>query len=155
MILDADLTVAPEDLTKFYHAIVENKGEFINGCRLVYPMEKQAMRFLNMIANKLFGLLFTWLLGQRYRDTLCGTKVLWKADYMRLVSNRRFFGNFDPFGDFDFIFGATKLGLKAIEVPIRYKERTYGTTNISRLRHGILLFQMFFLAAKRLKFRRG
>ena len=154
MILDADLTVAPKDLTKFYHAIVENKGEFINGCRLVYPMEKQAMRFLNMIANKLFGWLFTWLLGQRYRDTLCGTKVLWKTDYMRLVTNRRFFGNFDPFGDFDLILGATKLGLKSIEVPIRYKERTYGETNISRFRHGILLFQMFFLAAKRLKFRR-
>jgi len=154
MILDADLTVPPKDLMKFYHAIVENKGEFINGSRLVYPMEKQAMRFLNMIANKLFGWLFTWLLGQRYRDTLCGTKVLWKTDYRRIVINRNFFGDFDPFGDFDLILGATKLGLKSIEVPIRYKERTYGETNISRFRHGILLFQMVFFAAKRLKFKR-
>jgi len=154
MILDADLTVDPEDLPKFYNAIVENKGEFINGSRLVYPLEKQAMRFLNMIANKLFGWVFTWLLGQRYRDTLCGTKVLSKNDYNRIVENRAYFGDFDPFGDFDLIFGATKLGLKTIEVPVRYKERTYGTTNIRRFRHGLLLFQMILLAARRLKFRR-
>jgi glycosyltransferase involved in cell wall biosynthesis/2-polyprenyl-3-methyl-5-hydroxy-6-metoxy-1,4-benzoquinol methylase len=153
MILDADLTVDPEDLPKFFNAIVENKGDFINGSRLVYPLEEQAMRFLNMLANKLFGWLFTWLLGQRYRDTLCGTKVLWKKDYNRIANNRRFFGDFDPFGDFDLIFGATKLGLKTIEIPVRYKERTYGTTNIKRFRHGLLLFRMIFLAARLLKFK--
>ena len=153
MILDADLTVAPEDLSKFYRAIVYNKGELINGCRLVYPLDKDAMRFLNKIANKFFGWLFTWLLGQTYRDTLCGTKVLWKSDYNRISANRSFFGDFDPFGDFDLIFGATKLGLKTIEVPIRYKEREYGTTNISRFRHGFLLFRMSWIAARRLKFR--
>ena len=154
MILDADLTVSPEDLPKFYHAIIENKGELINGCRLVYPLETQAMRFLNMVANKSFGWLFTWLLGQRYRDTLCGTKVLWKSDYNRIAAGREFFGDLDPFGDFDFIFGATKLGLKMIEVPIRYKDRTYGKTNISRFRHGFILLRMSFLAAWRLKFGR-
>jgi len=153
MILDADLTVAPEELTKFYAAIVENKGEFINGCRLVYPVGKQAMQFLNMVANKLFGWLFTWLLGQRYRDTLCGTKVLWKADYDRIVASRGFFGEFDPFGDFDLIFGAARLGLKSIEVPIRYRERTYGATNIRRFLHGLLLLRMSLLAARRLKFK--
>ena len=153
MILDADLTVAPEDLPKFYRAIVDNKGELINGCRLVYPMEKQAMRLLNMLANKFFGWLFTWLLGQRYRDSLCGTKVLWRRDYLRIVANRDFFGECDPFGDFDLIFGAARLGLKTIEVPIRYRERTYGSTNISRFRHGWLLLQMSLLAARRLKFK--
>lgn len=154
MILDADLTVAPEDLVKFYKAVVENKGEFVNGCRLVYPVEKQAMQFLNMVANKLFGWLFTWLLGQRYRDTLCGTKVLWKADYQRIVAGRGFFGDDDPFGDFDLIFGAARLGLKSIEVPIRYQERTYGETNIRRFLHGMLLLRMSLLAARRLKFKR-
>ena len=153
IILDADLTVAPEDVPKFYRAIINNKGELINGCRLVYPLEKDAMRFLNMIANKFFGWLFTWLLGQTHRDTLCGTKVLWKSDYNRISANRSFFGDFDPFGDFDLIFGATKLGLKTIEVPIRYKEREYGTTNISRFRHGLLLCRMIWIAARQLKFR--
>jgi len=154
MILDADLTVAPEDLTKFYKAIVENRGEFINGCRLIYPIGKQAMQFLNMMANKLFGWLFTWLLGQRYRDTLCGTKVLWKFDYQRIVAGRDFFGEFDPFGDFDLIFGAARLGLRSIEVPVRYQERTYGATNIRRFLHGLLLLRMSLLAARRLKFKR-
>ncbi|MFH0875145.1 MAG: glycosyltransferase [archaeon] len=152
MILDADLTVPPEDLPKFYNAIARNKGEFINGSRLVYPMEKQSMQTLNLIGNKAFSLMFTWLLGQRFRDTLCGTKVLFKEDYNKIVKNRSYFGNFDPFGDFDLIFGASKLNLKIVEIPIRYKERTYGTTNISRFRHGWLLIKMCVFAMRKIKF---
>ncbi|MDX9703511.1 MAG: glycosyltransferase [Candidatus Auribacterota bacterium] len=151
MILDADLTVPPEDLTKFMDAIVSGKGEFINGTRLVYPLEKGAMRTLNLIANHLFSRIFTWLLEQRFRDTLCGTKVLFKKDYKRLESGRSYFGDFDPFGDFDLIFGAAKLNLKIVEIPISYKERTYGSTNISRFRHGLLLFKMCWYAFLKLK----
>ncbi len=151
MILDADLTVPPEDLTKFMDAIVSGKGEFINGTRLVYPMEQGAMRTLNLIANHLFSHIFTWLLDQRFRDTLCGTKVLFKKDYQRLAAGRSYFGDFDPFGDFDLIFGASKLNLKIVEIPISYKERTYGSTNISRFRHGLLLFRMCWYAFLKLK----
>jgi SAM-dependent methyltransferase len=153
MILDADLTVAPEDLPKFYDAIRKNRGEFINGSRLVYPMEKQAMRFLNLMANKFFSVFFSWLLGQQFKDTLCGTKVLFKYHYNEIAANRYYFGDFDPFGDFDLIFGATKLNLKVIELPIRYKERQYGTTQIQRFRHGLLLLQMCFFAMRKIKFR--
>lgn len=153
MILDADLTVAPEDLPKFYHAIRQDKGEFINGCRLVYPMERQAMRLLNLGANKFFGMFFSWLLGQTFRDTLCGTKVLLKKHYEQIAENRSYFGNFDPFGDFDLIFGATKLNLKVMEVPIRYRERKYGTTQIQRFRHGLLLMRMCLFALRKIKFR--
>ena len=153
MILDADLTVPPHYLPRFYQSLYEGQGEFINGVRLVYPMEKQAMRFLNLIGNKFFGLLFTWLLGQPIKDTLCGTKVLWKEDYRRIANNRAFFGDFDPFGDFDLLFGAAKIGLKIVDVAVRYRDRTYGTTNISRWRHGLLLFKMAAVAALRLKFR--
>src|SRR5204862_4903718 len=131
---------------------VTNRGEFINGVRLVYPMEKQAMQFLNMLGNKFFGLAFSWLLGQPVRDTLCGTKVLYKKDYNRIAANRAYFGDFDPFGDFDLIFGAAKLNLKIVDLPIRYRERTYGTTNISRWRHGLLLLRMTLFAARRIKF---
>ncbi len=152
MILDADLTMPPEDLPKFYEAIKSGKGEFINGCRLVYPMEDEAMRFLNLIANKFFGLFFTWLLGQRFKDTLCGTKVILKRHYEELAANRHYFGDFDPFGDFDLIFGAVKLNLKVIEVPVRYKNRQYGTTQIQRFRHGLLLFGMCGVAMKKIKF---
>jgi len=151
MILDADLTVPPEDLPKFMNAITSGKGEFINGTRLVYPMEKGAMRVLNLIANKMFSLGFTWLLEQRFRDTLCGTKVIFKKDYDKIVAGRKFFGNFDPFGDFDLIFGASKLNLKIVEIPISYKERIYGSTNISRFRHGWLLLKMWFVALFKLK----
>lgn len=153
MILDADLTVAPEDLRKFYHAIASGKGDFINGSRLVYPMEKEAMRFLNLVGNKSFSMLFTWLLDQRFKDTLCGTKVMFRKDYKRLVSNRKFFGDIDPFGDFDLLFGAHKLNLCIVEVPIRYHERTYGRTNISRFKHGFILLKMCFFAARKIKFR--
>ena len=151
MILDADLTVAPEDLPKFFDPIATGKAEFVNGSRLVYPMEKQAMRFLNLLANKFFSLLFTWILGQRIRDTLCGTKVLLKRNYERIVANRKFFGDFDPFGDFDLLFGAAKLNLKIVEVPVRYRERTYGVTKISRFRHGWLLLKMAALAYRKFK----
>lgn len=153
MILDADLTVVPEDLKKFYAAIAEGKGEFINGSRLVYPMEKGAMRFLNMIGNKTFSLIFTWTLGQRIKDTLCGTKVLTKANYERIKAGRAYFGEFDPFGDFDLLFGASKLNLKITELPVSYKERKYGVTKISRFRHGLLLFRMAFIAFIKLKLR--
>jgi ubiquinone/menaquinone biosynthesis C-methylase UbiE len=153
MILDADLTTPPEDLTKFYEAIANGAGEFINGCRLVYPMEKDAMRFLNLLGNKFFSIFFSYLLGQRLKDTLCGTKVLFKQDYEKIKSNRSYFGDFDPFGDFDLLFGAARLNLKIIEIIVRYKERQYGSTQISRLKHGLLLLRMSFFAAFKLKFR--
>ena len=145
MILDADLTVPPEDLPKFYKAITSGKGEYINGTRLVYPMDDQAMRFLNFWANRTFSVLFTWLLNQRLTDTLCGTKVLTKKHYEKIVENR------DYFGDFDLIFGASKLNLKIIEVPVRYAAREYGETQISRFRHGWLLLKMVLFAYKKLK----
>jgi SAM-dependent methyltransferase len=151
MILDADLTVPPEDLPRFYAALATGKGEFINGTRLVYPMERQAMRTLNLLGNKFFSVAFTWLLEQRFRDTLCGTKVLFARDYDKIAANRDYFGDFDPFGDFDLIFGASRLNLKIVEVPVRYRERTYGTTNISRFRHGWLLLRMCVVALFKLK----
>ena len=152
MILDADLTMPPEDLPRFYHALVSGKGDFINGVRLVYPMEENAMRPLNLVGNKAFTIIFTYLLGQPIKDTLCGTKVLWKENYKEIRANRAYFGDFDPFGDFELIFGAAKLNLKIVDMPIRYRERTYGTTNIQRWKHGWLLLRMVVYAAGRLKF---
>jgi GT2 family glycosyltransferase len=152
MILDADLTVPPEDLPKFYDALVNNKGEFINGSRLVYPMEKDAMRFFNMLGNKFFAAAFSFILGQRFKDTLCGTKAMSRENYLKIAQHRSYFGDFDPFGDFDLIFGACRLGLKVVEIPIGYRERTYGTTNIQRWKHGFILLRMLFFAARKIKF---
>jgi hypothetical protein len=152
MILDADLTMPPEELPKFYNAIASGKGEFINGSRLVYPMEKEAMRFLNTLGNKFFSWVFSWLLEQPIKDSLCGTKVMFRKDYINLISNRSFFGDFDPFGDFDLLFGAYKLNLKIIDLPIRYRERTYGETNISRFTNGMTLLRMCWFAAGKIKF---
>ena len=152
MILDADLTMPPEELPKFYHVIATGRAEFANGVRLVYPMDERAMQFLNLCANKAFGLIFTWLLGQPVKDTLCGTKVLRRAHYENIAANRAYFGDFDPFGDFDLLFGAAKQNLKIADIPIRYRERTYGETNIQRWRHGWLLLRMVIFAARKLKF---
>jgi SAM-dependent methyltransferase len=151
MILDADLTMPPEALPK-YHAVIESgKADFVNGTRLVYPMEDEAMRPLNFIANRFFAYLFSYLVNTRLTDTLCGTKVLMRRDYEVLARERGYFGNFDPFGDFDLIFGAAKQNLKIIETPIHYKARTFGETQISRFRDGWLLLKMVWFAYRKLK----
>lgn len=152
IVLDADLSVPPEELPRFIESLQNGVCEFANGSRLLYPMEKHAMQFLNILGNRLFGITFTFLLGQQVRDTLCGTKALWARDYQKIVLNRSYFGDFDPFGDFDLLFGASRLNLRIRDVPVHYKERTYGSTNISRFRHGALLIRMTFIAARRLRF---
>ena len=153
LILDADISVVPEDLPKFFNVIAEGRAEFVNGSRLVYPMEGKAMRFLNLLGNKFFSMAFSYLIGQHVKDTLCGTKVLLRTDYERLASQRAYFGNFDPFGDFDLLFGASKLGLKIVDLPVRYRERVYGETQISRFKHGWMLLKMVGLGLIRLRMR--
>jgi ubiquinone/menaquinone biosynthesis C-methylase UbiE len=152
IILDADLTVQPEELINFVDAIVSGRGEFINGSRLVYPYSQAAMPWLNTLANKFFALVFSFLLGQNIKDTLCGTKVLWREDYLRICANRSYFGEFDPFGDFDLLFGAAKLNLHIVEVPVRYQPRTYGESNIAHVREGLVLLKMCLYAAQKIKF---
>ncbi len=152
IILDADMTVPPEELPRFLEVLISGKAEFANGVRLVYPMQDEAMRFINLVGNKLFSLTFSWLLGQRLKDTLCGTKALWKEDYDLIAKERNYFGRIDPFGDFDLLLGAAKQNLKIVDVPIRYHSRTYGSTNISRWSHGWLLLRMMVSAARRIKF---
>ena len=152
MILDGDLSVDPEELTKFYEALATGTADYVHGSRLVYPMQDEAMRFLNLLGNRFFSVAFSYLLDQPLKDTLCGTKVLLRSDYERIAANRSYFGDFDPFGDFDLLFGAAKLNLKIADVPIRYRERTYGTTNIQRWSHGWLLLRMVVFAARKVKF---
>jgi glycosyltransferase involved in cell wall biosynthesis len=151
MILDADLTVPPEDLPRFFNAIATGKGEFINGTRLVYPMEERAMKFVNYLGNKFFSMLFTWLLGQPIRDTLCGTKVLSRESYALIKAGRAHFGEFDPFGDFDLLFGAARQGLRIVEVPVRYRRRISGVTKVRAFQHGWLLLAMSAIAFRKLK----
>lgn len=151
MILDSDLTVPPEDLPKFYRALTSGKGEFINGVRLVYPMEGDAMRFLNLLGNKFFSTALSWVLEQPIKDSLCGTKVLYRKDYDVISANRIFFGDFDPFGDFDLLFGAARLNMRIVDLPVRYRARTYGETKISRFSHGWLLLKMTGFGFKKLR----
>ncbi|HEY4845625.1 MAG TPA: glycosyltransferase [Candidatus Dormibacteraeota bacterium] len=149
MILDADLTVPPEDLPRFFNAIAAGKAEFVNGSRLLYPMEERAMKFVNYLGNKLFSSLFTWMLGQRIRDTLCGTKALRREAYERIAGGRAYFGDFDPFGDFDLLFGAARLGLRIVDVPVRYRRRRNGVTKVRVVRHGLLLMAMSLVAFRK------
>ena len=155
LILDSDLTVAPEDLPKFYMALSEKRAQFVNGSRLVYPLEQDSMRFLNSLANKFFGLLFSWILNQPIKDTLCGTKGLFKKDYEVIKKNRSYFGDFDPFGDFDLLFGAARSKLRIVDIPVRYHRRVYGDIKIERFRHGLLLLKMSCIGIVKLKFGMG
>ena len=154
MILDADLTVPPEDLPRFLHPLATGKARFANGTRLVYPMEERAMKFVNYLGNWFFSKVFTWLLDQPIRDTLCGTKVLFKTDYERIKAGRKHFGDFDPFGDFDLLFGAARLELPIIEVPVRYRRRVAGVSKVRVSRHGWLLVVMAVVGFRRLKLAR-
>lgn len=152
MILDADLTVQPEDLPHFFEVVAARRGDFANGSRLVYPRSGEAMPWLNNWANKFFSLAFSFLLDQPLKDTLCGTKVIWRDDYQQLVAGRSYFGDFDPFGDFDLLFGAAKLNLRIIDVPVRYQPRTYGSSNIAHFREGLILLKMCLYALRKIKF---
>jgi SAM-dependent methyltransferase len=152
LILDGDLSVDPEELPKFHDAIAKGAADFVQGSRLVYPMQDEAMRFLNLLGNRFFSIVFTYLLGQHLKDTLCGTKVLLRSDYERIATQRKYFGELDPFGDFDLIFGAAKLSLKILEIPIHYRVRSYGVTNIRRFQHGLLLLRMAWRAVWKMKF---
>ncbi|HWZ86728.1 MAG TPA: glycosyltransferase [Thermoanaerobaculia bacterium] len=154
MILDADLTVAPEDLPRFVEVLAEGRAEFVNGSRLVYPMEEESMRFLNLCGNKAFSLAFTWLLGQPVKDTLCGTKVLYRKDYERIAAQRAYFGDFDPFGDFDLLFGAARLKLAIVDMPVRYARRTTGVSKVRLVSHGMLLVRMAWIAFRKFKWNR-
>jgi len=151
MILDADLTVRPRELPLFLDALETGRAEFVNGSRLVYGLEPGAMRFLNLLGNKAFSLVFSALLDQSVKDTLCGTKVLERHRYEQIAAGRSYFGDFDPFGDFDLLLGAARLNLKIVDLPVRYHARTYGDTKISRFRHGWLLLQMAVFAFRKLK----
>jgi SAM-dependent methyltransferase len=154
VIQDGDLTATPEELPKFYDAITQGMAELANGSRLVYPMEGSAMRFLNLLGNKLFALGLSFIIAQPIKDSLCGTKMLLREDYERLIERIRELGDFDPFGDFDLIFGAALLDLRIRDIPVRYRARTYGDTNISRFRHGAILLQMCWFGLRRLRFHR-
>ena len=153
VIQDGDLTAPPEDLPKFYNALVNGDADFANGSRLIYPMESEAMRFLNLLGNKFFALSLSWILRQKIKDSLCGTKMLRREDYerVRTVVKERL-GDFDPFGDFTLLFGSAMLGLKMRDIPVRYKDREYGDTNISRFSHGVILFKMTWFALWRIRF---
>jgi len=152
MILDADLTVQPEDLVYFYDAVASGRCEMANGCRLIYPVSSQAMPWLNRMANRFFAWLLSYLLNTRIKDSLCGTKVMSRKNYQRLAANRTYFGDFDPFGDFDLLFGAAKLGLKIQDIPVRYFPRSYGSSNIAHVKEGLVLLKMCLYAARKIKF---
>ena len=151
MILDCDLTVPPEELKKFWVKIQSGEAEFVNGTRLIYPLNDNAMRFLNYLANKSFSYLFSWILGQRYTDTLCGTKIISKKNYHRAKNFTKDLDKLDPFGDFFLIFSSLRLNLKMLEIPIRYEARSYGETQISRFRDGYKLIKMFFITFLKFK----
>jgi hypothetical protein len=150
-ILDADLTMPPELLPRFVDAYRKGVADFINGSRIVYPMEGGAMRFLNRLGNVFFAKALSWILGMRFGDCLCGTKLMRRDDYTRMVAWRREFGDFDPFGDFELLFPAAILGIGVVDVPIRYRARTYGTTQIHRFRHGLMLLKMTLMGFFRVK----
>lgn len=152
VIQDGDLTAPPEDLPKFYDAIAEGRCEFANGCRLVYPMESEAMRFLNLLGNKFFAISLSFVLGQNLKDSLCGTKMLLRSDYERLLNRIEVLGDFDPFGDFNLLFGSAMMDLRIRDVLVRYRDRQYGETNISRFRHGFILLRMTWFGLRKVKF---
>lgn len=152
IILDSDLTVRPEDLIYFFEAIASGRCEFANGCRLIYPLSDDVMPGLNRMANRFFAWLLSYLLNTKIKDSLCGSKALKRVHYEKIAQNRAYFGDFDPFGDFDLLFGAAKMGLQIQDIPVRYVQRSYGQSNIQHIKEGLVLFKMCLYAAQKIKF---
>ena len=152
MILDADLTTIPEELPYFIDVISSGQAEFVNGSRLVYPVPKGAMNGANMLGNKFFSVAFTYLLGQRVKDTLCGTKVLWRNDWERIKPFLGTWGTEDRWGDYELLFGAAKLNLKILDLPVHYQERIYGSTKMTKVfRNGLVMLKMCWHGFLKLK----
>jgi len=152
MILDADLTTIPEELPYFIDVIVSGQAEFVNGSRLVYPVPKGAMNGANMLGNKFFSVAFTYLLGQRVKDTLCGTKVLWRSDWERIKPMLGSWGTEDRWGDYELLFGAAKLNLKILDLPVHYQERIHGSTKMTKVfRNGLVMLKMCWHGFLKLK----
>ena len=152
MILDADLTTIPEELPYFVDVIASGQAEFVNGSRLVYPVPKGAMTTANMLGNKFFSVAFTYLLGQHVKDTLCGTKVFWRSDWARIKPMLGSWGIEDRWGDYELLFGAAKLNLKILDLPVHYQERVYGSTKMTRVvRNGLIMLKMCWHGFLKLK----
>ena len=152
MILDADLTTMPEQLVYFLEVIASGQAEFVNGSRLVYPVPKGAMNTANMLGNKFFSIAFTYLLGQRVKDTLCGTKVLWRSDWERIRPMLGSWATEDRWGDYELLFGAAKLNLKILDLPVHYQERIYGSTKMTKVfRNGLVMLKMCWHGFLKLK----
>lgn len=152
IIHDSDLTVSTKNLPYFFEALASGQCEFANGCRLIYPCSKEAMPFLNAFANRFFAFLLSFLIDIRIKDSLCGTKALSRINYQKIAENRKYFGEFDPFGDFDLLFGSSKLNLLISDIPVRYYPRTYGKSNIQHFKEGLILLRMCLYAARKMKF---
>jgi len=152
MILDADLTVMPEELPYFFHAITRGGAEFVNGSRLVYPIPESAMKGANVLGNKFFSGVFSYLLDQRIKDTLCGTKVLWRTDWERIRPLIGTWGTLDRWGDYELLFGAAKLNLRILDQPVHYQERTFGATKMTKVfKNGLIMLRMCLHGFRRLK----
>ncbi|MCF2971751.1 glycosyltransferase [Synechococcus sp. Nb3U1] len=151
IILDADLTVQAEDMTKFFWAVASGRCDFANGCRLIYPLKPESMPRLNQWANRFFAALLSYILGIRIKDSLCGTKALRRKDYLEIAKLRQEWGDFDPFGDFDLLLGSAQRSLKILDIPVRYFPRTYGRSNIQHVRDGLRLLQICGFALKHFK----
>lgn len=139
IILDADLTVPPEAMALFYEAIDSGKCDLANGCRLCYPLSYRAMPWLNQLANHFFAGLLSWLLHIKIQDSLCGTKAIRRSEYQKILQANLSLQDRDPFGDFDLLFCASKLGLQITDIPVPYYPRTYGKSNINHVRDGLRL----------------
>jgi Glycosyl transferase family 2 len=152
MILDADLTTMPEELCYFYDVIASGKAEFVNGSRFVFPMEADAMRPLNIAGNRFFSGVFSFLLGQRITDTLCGTKALWRRHWPTIRAMAGSWGAEDRWGDYDLLFGAAKLHLRLVDLPVHYQERVSGVTKMTkRFRNGLIMARMCWAAFLKFK----
>ena len=153
MIFYADLTTMPEELPYFYDTIATGRAEFVNGSRFIFPMEGVAMAPLNLIGNRFLSWLVSMAIGQHVSDTLCGTKVLWRRDWPAILGLAKLWGTNDRWGDYDLLFGAAKLHLRIVDLPVHYQERVSSVTKMTRRFHnGFIMLRMCGAAFIKFKF---
>jgi hypothetical protein len=135
----------PELLGRFYDAYCQGLADFINGSRLLYPMEGEAMRFLNHLGNVFFArrrCRSCSIIASQIRSVARSCRTPRLRAFRRLAVATSATSTLS--GTYELLFPASIFALGIVDVPIRYRARTYGATNIKRFHHGWMLLKMTF-----------
>jgi glycosyltransferase involved in cell wall biosynthesis len=145
VIWDGDNTIPCSDQQKMIDLFLERSQEpvFVTANRITVHREDNAFRFINLIGNFLFSFLVLLVFRVKIPDVLSGTKIFHRnLLHEDITCNRAL--EADPFGDLYLLSRASKVGCEILSIPCKYKERTYGISNIGRWSGGLAMLKLMW-----------